>query len=44
MMEKRLRYGLDYIENWSIWLELKIMIMTSLVGLFRRCKGWIDQC
>jgi exopolysaccharide biosynthesis polyprenyl glycosylphosphotransferase len=36
MMEKRVRYDLDYIENWSIWLDFKIMIMTPLFGLFRR--------
>jgi putative colanic acid biosynthesis UDP-glucose lipid carrier transferase len=36
MMENRVRYDLDYIENWSIWLDFKIMIMTPLFGLFRR--------
>ena len=36
MMEERVRYDLDYIENWSIWLDIKIMIMTPLFGLFRR--------
>jgi putative colanic acid biosynthesis UDP-glucose lipid carrier transferase len=36
MMEERVRYDLDYIENWSIWLDFKIMIMTPLFGLFRR--------
>ena len=36
MMEKRVRYDLDYIENWSIWLDLKILIMTPLLVLFRQ--------
>ena len=34
-MEKRVHYDLQYIENWSIWLDMKIMIMTPLSGLFR---------
>ena len=36
MMAKRVRYDLEYIENWSIWLDLKIFIMTPLFGIFRR--------
>ncbi len=36
MMAKRIRYDLEYIENWSIWLDLKIVIMTPLFGVFRR--------
>ncbi len=36
MMAKRVRYDLDYIENWSLWLDLKIIIMTPLFGLFRK--------
>ncbi|MGO9459671.1 MAG: undecaprenyl-phosphate glucose phosphotransferase [Rhodomicrobium sp.] len=36
MMARRVRYDLEYIENWSIWLDLKIVIMTPLFGLFRR--------
>jgi putative colanic acid biosynthesis UDP-glucose lipid carrier transferase len=27
-MEKRVKYDIDYINNWSIWLDLKILIMT----------------
>jgi putative colanic acid biosynthesis UDP-glucose lipid carrier transferase len=36
MMAKRVSYDLEYIENWSIWLDLKIFIMTPLFGVFRR--------
>ncbi len=36
MMANRVRYDLEYIENWSLWLDLKIVIMTPLFGLFRR--------
>ncbi len=36
MMAKRVAYDLEYIENWSIWLDLKIVIMTPLFGVIRR--------
>ena len=32
-MAERVRYDLEYIENWSIWLDLKIIIMTPLFCL-----------
>jgi putative colanic acid biosynthesis UDP-glucose lipid carrier transferase len=34
-MAERVRYDLEYIDNWSIWLDLKIILMTPLFGLFR---------
>jgi Undecaprenyl-phosphate glucose phosphotransferase len=35
MMGQRVKYDLEYIERWSLWLDLKIMIMTPLFGFFR---------
>ena len=32
-MEKRVRYDLDYISNWSAWFDLKIILMT-VFGVF----------
>ena len=28
LMQKRINYDIEYIENWSIWLDLKIAIIT----------------
>ena len=33
-MEKRVQYDLEYINNWSIWLDIKILLLTPL-SLFR---------
>jgi len=35
-MAERVRYDLEYIENWSIWLDLKIIIMTPLFCFFHK--------
>jgi putative colanic acid biosysnthesis UDP-glucose lipid carrier transferase len=34
MMEKRVQHDLWYIDNWTIWLDLRILILTA-VELFR---------
>ncbi len=31
-MEERVRYDLEYIQNWSAWLDLKIIFMTVIQG------------
>ena len=35
-LEKRIEYDLYYIENWSVTLDLKIMWLTLVRGLFPR--------
>jgi putative colanic acid biosynthesis UDP-glucose lipid carrier transferase len=31
-MEKRVEYDLYYIEHWSVWMDIKIILMTIFVG------------
>ncbi len=33
-MEKRIEYDLWYIQNWSVWLDIKLIIKTIFVGFF----------
>jgi putative colanic acid biosynthesis UDP-glucose lipid carrier transferase len=35
-MRKRVEMDLQYIENWSIWLDLKIILLTPFVGFVNR--------
>ncbi|MFA6062338.1 MAG: undecaprenyl-phosphate glucose phosphotransferase [Gallionella sp.] len=31
-MQKRVEYDLEYIQTWSLWLDIKIILKTVLVG------------
>jgi Undecaprenyl-phosphate glucose phosphotransferase len=35
-LEKRIQYDLEYIERWSFWFDLKIIILTLVRVLFDR--------
>lgn len=35
-MRKRVEYDLYYIENWSIWFDLKILFLTPFLGIFSK--------
>jgi Undecaprenyl-phosphate glucose phosphotransferase len=39
-LEKRIEYDLYYIENWSVTLDLKIMWLTVVRGLFQRSAAY----
>ena len=35
-IEKRIEHDLHYIQNWSIWFDLRILLMTLWKGLFNQ--------
>jgi putative colanic acid biosynthesis UDP-glucose lipid carrier transferase len=35
-MEKRIEHDLFYIKNWSLMLDLRILLMTLYRGLFSK--------
>ena len=35
-MRKRIQYDLDYIRTWTLWLDLKIIVLTVIKGFVNR--------
>ncbi len=35
-MQKRIEYDLYYIENWSLWFDMKIMLLTLIKGFVHK--------
>jgi len=35
-IEERIRYDIHYIENWSLLLDVKILLKTVIVGIFNK--------
>ena len=35
-MRRRIAFDLEYISNWSLWLDLKILILSVPYGIFNR--------
>jgi putative colanic acid biosynthesis UDP-glucose lipid carrier transferase len=35
-MEKRIDFDLHYINNWSLWLDIKIIILTAIKGFIHK--------
>jgi Undecaprenyl-phosphate glucose phosphotransferase len=36
LMSERIRYDLDYIENWSFWFDLEVLLLTLIYGFSHR--------
>jgi putative colanic acid biosysnthesis UDP-glucose lipid carrier transferase len=39
-LQQRVAYDLDYLQNWSFWLDLKIMAKTTLTMLKQQNAYW----
>lgn len=35
-IEKRIEYDLQYIQNWSLWFDVRIILMTVFKGIFNK--------
>jgi Undecaprenyl-phosphate glucose phosphotransferase len=35
-IKKRLQYDLHYVENWSLWLDFRILVLTAVRGFVHR--------
>jgi lipopolysaccharide/colanic/teichoic acid biosynthesis glycosyltransferase len=33
LMEQRVAYDLSYINNWSMWLDIRILFRTLILGI-----------
>ena len=35
-MQRRVDFDLEYIKSWSLWLDMKIILLTAIYGIFTR--------
>ena len=35
-MEKRIEFDLYYIDNWSMWMDMKIILLTIVKGFINK--------
>jgi len=35
-MERRIGFDLEYVDNWSVWFDIKILARTVIFFLFHR--------